>query len=344
MRLRAQNPPHIRMRESNQTVMIDVIIALLPLYAMATYYYGTRAIALGLFGAAVAQITDVICCAISRRVPNIRDLSAVVTGLLIPLMMPATARFAVIGISAVFAICVVKYPFGGTGHNIFNPAVAGAAFALVCWPQTFFMYPTPFEKLPMMIADGAVKLVNSPAYVLKLGGMPTTELLDMLLGNFAGPMGATNILVLLTCLLFLTVRKSVSFLPTAAFVSGAALVAYFFPRADMTPINSVCYELMCGTLMLGAVFLISDPVTSPKRRIPKIIYCFLAGAVSLLFRHLGSFEESLLFAILIMNSVVWFADLWGEQLAHLVRRKNVELKRNSQIQEQSDEDIGAAQE
>ena len=343
MKLRAQNPPHIRSRESNQTVMMDAVIALLPLYAMATYYYGKRAVALGLFSVAVTAVLDILCVITRRHVPNIRDLSPVVTGLLLPLLMPASVRFEVVAVAALFAVAVAKHPFGGVGENIFNPAVAGAAFATVCWPKAMFLYPVPFELLPVAVGD-SVKLVNSPAYTLMLGGAPSTDMLDMLMGNYAGPMGATNILVLCTCFLYLAVRKTVSIWMTGAFLSSAALVAALMPRAMLSPLASVGYELMSGLTLIGAIFLLNDPVTSPKRKLPKLLYGFLAGAVSMLFRHLGGDEDSLLFALLVMNSTVWIFDLWGEHLAHAFRRKNIEFKNSSEISAATEENLGVVQE
>lgn len=340
MKLRAQNPPHIRSRESSQTVMLDAIIAMLPLYAMATYYYGKRAIALGFFSVAVTAVIDMLCVIARRNIPNIRDFSPIVTGMLLPLLMPASIRFEIVAAAAVFGIAVAKHPFGGVGENIFNPAVAGAAFAAVCWPKAMFLYPVPFDRLPVAV-DDTLKLINSPAYTLSLGGAPSTNLLDMLLGNFAGPMGATNILVLCTCFLFLAVRKTVSVWMTGAFLAGAALVAAAVPRAMLTPLYSVGYELMSGLMLIGAIFLINDPVTSPKRKLPKVLYGFLAGVVSMTFRHLGEYEDSLLFALLVMNAAVWIIDLWGEHLAHALRRKNIELKTNSEVSSTVEENIGA---
>lgn len=339
MKLRAQNPPHIRSRESNMTVMIDAVIAILPLYAMAVYYYGTRALLLGAASVAVSVAADAVCLIIARKVPNIRDFSAVVTGLIIPLLMPASVRFPVVAAAALFAVGVAKHPFGGVGNNIFNPAVAGVAFATVCWPRELFAFPVPFERLPTIV-DGTVRLVASPAKALALGGTPTTDLMDMLLGNAAGPMGATNILVLLTCLLFLTVRKTVSFPTTLSFLAGAALIAAAFPRAMLSPIDSVQYELMSGVMMFGAVFLINDPVTSPKRRLPKLLYGFVAGVVSMVFRHLGRYEESLLFAMLVMNASVWIIDMWSEYLAHTVRRKSYESKVDSPVSAAAESGLG----
>lgn len=342
MKLHTQNPPHIRSRESNQTMMVDVIIATLPLYAMGVYFYGSRVLLLGLAGVAAACLADAVCQLIGGRMPNIRDLSAVITGLLIPLLLPASIRFSVVLAAAAFAILVAKQPFGGVGQNVFNPAAAGVAFAIICWPRSVFSYPVPFERLPLVI-DDTVRLVNSPAYSLSLGGTPTVDLLDMLLGNTPGPMGGSNILVLLTCLLFLAVRRTVNFSTSASMLGGAALCALLMPRLELGALAGVAYELMSGLVVIGAVFLINDPVTSPKRAVPRLVYGFCTGALSVLFRHIGRYEESLLFALLVMNAAVWMIDLWGEQAAHAMRRKHVELKVNPPVSEPAEQDVGAAQ-
>lgn len=339
MKLRAQTPPHIRSREGNATLMGDCIIAMLPLYMMATYFYGGRAIVLGLVGILFATVTDGLCVLLSYRVPNLRDLSAVVTGMMIPLLLPASVRVEIIAASAVFAIAVVKHPFGGTGHNIFNPAAAGVAFATVCWPTQVFAYPPVFSSLPLQIGEHLI-LASSPAKALALGGAPRVDWLDLLLGNCAGAMGATHILVLGTCLLYLIFRKLATWQNTLSFLAGAALVAGLFPRAPISPLRSIGYEWMSGLLLFGAVFLINDPVTTPKRQLPRMLYGFLTGALGMIFRHYGYFEESLLFAILIMNASVWMIDLWGEGLAHQSRRKHHAAQTISPVSEETSSDLG----
>ena len=339
VKLNPQNPPHIRSRDTNRTIMSDTVIALLPLYAMAAYFYGTRALMLGFVGFCTSCVADALCVLLSGRIPNLRDLSAAVTGLILPLLMPASVRYSVVVVAVIFAVVVAKHPFGGVGENIFNPAAAGMAFAIVCWPSEVFTYPAPFERIPLMLsADTVFRTAASPAKALALGGMPTNDLLDMLLGNVAGPMGAANILVLLTCLLYLVVRRAVHPQVTLSFLAGAAVMAAIFPRAAGG--TAVLYELMSGMLLFGAVFMVNDPVTSPKRIVPMIVYGGVTGMASIAFRHLGSFEESMIFALLVMNSTVWLLDLWGEHMARNMRRKERESATDSKVSASSGSDVG----
>lgn len=335
MKLHPQNLPHIRSRESNQTLMVDVIIALIPLYAMATYFYGKRALVLGAFSVAATVLIDAVCTGLRHNVPNIRDHSGIITGMIIPLLLPASIRYEVIFVAVLFAVAVAKHPFGGVGENIFNPAAAGVAFATVCFPRSVFSYPIPFDPLPIIIED-RIRLVFSPAYALLLGGKPYNDPLDMLLGNYPGPMGATNILVLITCLLFLAVRKSISFSMTLSYLAGFSAVAALFPRAMESPVQSVYYELMSGIVLICSVFLINDPVTSPKRAGVRIVYGFFTGALCMVFREIGRYEESVLFALLIMNAMVWSFEMIGESLLHRFRRNRLEVEESKDISEDAE--------
>jgi len=287
-------------------------------------------------------LLDMLFVALRYHVPNIRDYSAVITGLIIPLLMPASSRFEVVALAVFFAMAVVKHPFGGIGQNIFNPAVAGVAFVSVCFPRSMFLYPVPFDVLPVKITEG-IRLVASPARSLALGGVPPLAPLDMLLGNFPGPMGATNILVLLTCLLFLAVRRSISISLTASYIVGFSFVAAYWPRAMLSPSLSIFYELTSGISLIAAVFLINDPVTSPKRIESKIIYGFLTGIFCMMLRKIGRYEESILFALLIMNAVVWMIDMLGERFAHKIRRAKLESQKSKEIPSADEEDDGPDQ-
>jgi electron transport complex protein RnfD len=319
--------------------MGDPIIAMLGPYAMAVYYYGIRALLLLLVSVGTAVLMDALCVMISGKKQNPRDLSAIITGMIIPLMMPATVEYWMVAAAAVFAIAVAKHPFGGTGHNVFNPAAAGFSFAVICFGARMFTYPLPgalnspaisLIKLPLFEAAPESVFGVSPAFTLALGGMPAYDLVDMAFGNYPGPMGATNILVLLTCLLYLVFRRRVSWVTPFCFFLAAAAFALLFPRiesSEITPLlrlNSLAYELMSGMLLFGGVFLLGDPVTTPKRGWSKAAFALVAGVAAMLFRRFGNLEESFPFAMVLMNATAWGFDMSGERVASFVRRRRVE--------------------
>ncbi len=320
MKLIQQPAPHIRVAQTTRGVMGDAVAALGFLYAMAYYYHGPRAPVLGLGSVAVCLACDVACNFITRGGHNIRDLSAIVTGLLLPLMMPATVGYGVVATAGLFAMLVAKAPFGGTGHNVFNPAAAGFSFAVVCFGGSLFLYPPPAFKAPVWGPSDAV-LAASPAFTLRMGGTPGYDITDMLVGNYPGPMGATNILVLAACLLYLVFRGTVRWSMPFSFFATVGVLAWLFPRSAAGGLSSVGFELATGLLLFGGIFLLGDPVTTPKREMSKVAFGITAGAVVMLFRHFGRQEEELTFALLLMNAAVWGFDMAGERVASIIRRR-----------------------
>lgn len=328
MKLNTHDAPHIRHPDSARSLMGDAAITMLFLYAMAYFYYGPRALTLAAASVAAAYVSDVVCTLIAGRRPNLRDLSPLVTGMLLPLMMPVSIGYVVVVAAAVFAVTVVKHPFGGAGHNVFNPAAAGYCFAAICFADQFFLYPMPLQPLPVFGSLAEVPLVNSPAFTLDLGGVPGYSLVEMALGNFPGPMGATNILVVLACLLYLVLRNTVRWeIPVFFFLSAA--VTFFLVRlAGVGPVMPwreilavVPYDMMSGVLMLGGAYLLGDPVTTPKRDSAKVAFALMAGIVAVLFRWFGGLEEEFPFAVLLMNATVWGFDMLGEQVSGIFRRR-----------------------
>ena len=145
--------------------------------------------------------------------------------------------------------------------------------------------------------------------------------MEMLLGKVAGPMGATNALVVCACLLYLIVRRTVHWQAPVCFLLTCALYAYPFPRVAISSWLSVMYELFSGYLILGAIFMLTDPVTSPKRAIATALYAVFAGGVTMLFRQFGGFEESFAFSLLLCNAVAPVFDYLEERIRHQIRRR-----------------------
>lgn len=325
MQLTNQNAPYIKSRETCRTVMGDAIIALLPLYLMAYYFYGHRSIALGLLSVFTCLAADCLCVLLRGKRINLRDFSAVVTGMIIPLLLPATIPYHIVVIGGIFAIVFVKQPFGGVGQNLFNPAAGAFALMAISWPEHVFFYPVPLQQIDLL--GESAKLVEGAAHTIKLGGVPVINTLDMVTGNFAGPMGATNILVLSTCLIYLIFRKTVSWQTPVTFLGTVAVIAYFFPRIPATGMQSVTLEMLSGTLMFGAVFMLTDPVTSPKRGLSKYLYGAVAGIVTMVFRRYGGYEQSVMFAILLMNAFSPVFDRLSEKIIKPLRRGHLEFKK-----------------
>ena len=317
--------PHIRYHENTRGIQGDVLLSMLFVYAMAFYFYGVRTLLLALVSVSCSLFADILCVLLRGKRPNFREFSPLVTGMIIPLLLPASIPFHVAGAAALFGILVAKQPFGGAGFNIFNPAAAGVAFATVCFPTAIFSYPLPLASLPVMPGADVV-LTNAPAFTLHLGGVPNYDWVEMALGNFPGPMGATHILVILACLLYLILRGTVRWQLPIFFLLTFAALCWLFPRTGMDRLQTVLFEGMSGALLFGSVFMLPDPVTSPQRNWSCIIYAVTAAVITLLFRRYGRLEEDFVFVLLLMNSSVWLIDWLGERLAGWLRRKHVELR------------------
>lgn len=319
-KLMFQNAPHVRQRESVLTIMTDVIIALIPLYVMSFFYYGARAIALGLCGAISCMVFSLAGTLISKESLNLRDLTPVITGLIIPLLMPADIPYHVVLAACAVAILVVKFPFGGTGNNLFNPAAVGFASVALCWPDLVFKYPAVLSSLSVF-GENAEKAATSPAHSLAIGAVPEYDVLDLLLGSVPGPMGATNILVIIACGVFLIVRKAVNWRTPVFFLLTYGALSALFPRIVGSGFDALCYELFSGMIVFGAFFMLSEPVTSPKRDFGKLLYSMAAGIIVFLFGHFGGFEDGFVYAIIIMNVFTPVFDTVCENVLHLYRNK-----------------------
>ena len=338
--LMSQNAPHVRQSESVLTVMTDVIIALVPLYLMSFFYYGARALLLGIFGVICCVAFSVVGNLIFREKIHLRDLTPIVTGLIIPLLMPADIPYYVIAAASAVAIVVVKMPFGGTGNNLFNPAAVGFATVAICWQNRVFSYPAVLQKIEVF-SDAAAKTAQSPAYSMSMGIVPDYDILDMFLGNAPGPMGATNILVIVACGIFLIVRKALNWRTPVFFISTCALMSIIFPRVQGSSFDVMCYELFSGMLVFGAFFMLSEPITSPKRDFAKAAYSVISGIVVILFRIFGGFEDGFVFALIIMNVFAPMFDSICEEFLHIWRHKEIVI---ASMKKKKEENLSAKSE
>ncbi|NLW79839.1 MAG: RnfABCDGE type electron transport complex subunit D [Ruminococcaceae bacterium] len=307
----------------------DFIAMMLPLYLMAFFYYGPRVLALALIAVITARISDRVAAALRRHRYDSTENSSVVIALAIVLMMPATVRFRVVIAAVLIAVLVAKAAFGGWQSYPFNPVAVGFCAATVSWPDEMMHYPAPlnwmlqssasFDGLwKMWTFDGAA-LVEGPSATLQAGGLPKIDMWSMLLGNYAGPLGATCTVVIIACAIFLVVKKRMSLVAPLCFLATVALLVFIFPRYSEISfqtlpydipqrLQTVAYELLGGAMLFAAVFLIPEPGTLPKNTLSRVIYGVLLGVAALLFRYFGTYELGFCFGMLIVNAVSGYFD------------------------------------
>ena len=299
MKFEVTSSPHIRGKRNTQQIMLDVVIALLPALLAGTMIFGMRALLVTLVCAAAAVAAEWVCGMILYHRNTVKDLSSVVTGLLLALTLPATVPYWLAAIGSVFAIVVVKGLCGGLGKNVFNPALGARAFMMLFWPVHLVRY----------IAPGSVDGVASatPLHHMVMPALPEESLGQMFMGNIGGTIGEVCTLALLVGEIYLIVKGIISVRIPAAYLGTVAVLTLIFSKGD-NAVLWMLYSLLGGGVVLGALFMATDYATSPVTPKGQIIYGIGCGVLTVIFRYFGLFPEGVTYAILLMNACAWAID------------------------------------
>lgn len=299
MKFEVTSSPHIRGKRNTQQIMLDVVIALLPALLAGTMIFGMSALLVTLVCAAAAVAAEWVCGMILYHRNTVKDLSSVVTGLLLALTLPATVPYWLAAIGSVFAIVVVKGLCGGLGKNVFNPALGARAFMMLFWPVHLVRY----------IAPGSVDGVASatPLHHMVMPALPEESLGQMFMGNIGGTIGEVCTLALLVGEIYLIVKGIISVRIPAAYLGTVAVLTLIFSKGD-NAVLWMLYSLLGGGVVLGALFMATDYATSPVTPKGQIIYGIGCGVLTVIFRYFGLFPEGVTYAILLMNACAWAID------------------------------------
>ena len=287
--LNVSSSPHIRSKASTSRIMFIVILALLPAACFGIYNFGYRAA----FTIAICVFTCVFSEFIYEllfHIPvTIGDLSAVVTGLILALNLPANIPWWISVIGSVFAIIIVKMLFGGIGQNFMNPALAARCFLLICFTarMTSFKY------------DGIT--TATPLAVIKSGG--TVNAWDMFIGFIPGTIGETSVLAIVAGGIILLITGVINLRIPASYLTSFVIFLLLFAEQGRDPYYITC-QLCGGGLMLGAFFMATDYATSPITNSGKVLYGILLGTMTGLFRVFSSASEGVSYAIIFCNLLV----------------------------------------
>lgn len=292
--LRISVSPHIHGKTTTTGIMLDVIIALLPATIAGVIIFGLSALAVVAACVATTVLCEGIFNKIVKKEQTIGDLSAVVTGLLLALNLPANVPIWQAVVGSFFAIIVVKCLFGGIGCNVVNPAITGRVFMLIAFGS---MTQAAF---PVDATAGATPLVD-----LAAGTSP--ELMDLFLGTTGGAIGETCAAALLAGGLYLLVKRVITWQLPVAFI--ATVFVFSFLVDGMSVTNALAW-ILSGGLMIGAFFMATDYTTSPVTSWGKIIFGIGAGVLTCLIRFWGNYPEGVSFAILFMNILNPYIDSW----------------------------------
>ena len=296
MKLTVASSPHIRGNFRTNRIMLDVVLALLPALAVGIWMLGIRALLVTLLCIVSAVAAEWLFSLVTKTRNTVVDGSAVVTGLLLAMTLPASVPYWLAAAGSVFAIIFVKALWGGLGQNIFNPALAARAAMLLVFPVGMTRYAG---------VDGVT--AATPLHHMVMPALPEESILDMFLGNCPGSIGEISALALLLGGAYLVVRKVISIRIPAAYLGTVAVLTLVFHKTD-APVEWMLYHLFSGGLMLGAIFMATDYATSPATAVGQIVYGIGCGALTVVFRYFGLFPEGVTYAILLMNACVWVID------------------------------------
>ena len=287
--------PHVRSKESIQSIMRDVIIALVPATAAGIYYFGLKALILIVAAIVSAVFFEWLYEKITKKPVTISDLSAVVTGLLLAMNLPAAAPVWVAIVGSAFAIIFAKQLFGGLGQNFINPALAGRAFLLASYPTEMTTWSVPNG---LEVADAAT--YATPLAQLKAGNLDAS-LGELLMGQCGGTIGETCAIALIIGGVYLLYKHVISWkIPVIYIATVAILFAVIGRQGVRMPLHEIC----AGGVMLGGIFMATDYASSPVTPKGQIIFAVGAGLITYLIRTFGGYPEGVSYSILIMNCCV----------------------------------------
>jgi electron transport complex, RnfABCDGE type, D subunit len=302
--------PHIHGSYSTQRLMLDMIVALLPSWAISIFFFGWGAVITTLVAVAACILFEYLIQKYLIKGPyTLSNLSAVVTGILLAFNLPTNISPLLVILGSLVAVGIAKMSFGGLGSNLFNPALVGRVFLLISFPVQMTSWPAPILSrtqyldaftgaTPLGIVKEAVK-----------AGKPVSEIistipsyLDLFIGNMGGSLGEVSALALLLGGAYLLIRKvitwhiPVTIMATIAIFSGILWMAN--PERYIDPV----FHLITGGVMLGAIYMATDYVTSPMTPRGMIYYAVGIGVITILIRDFGAYPEGVSFAILLMNA------------------------------------------
>ena len=323
LKLTVASSPHVASPIDTQNLMRDVLIALVPAMVLGVVFFGPRAL--------IATIISVVACEffewgyrkLMKKSTVNGDLSAAVTGVLLAFVCAPTLPYWMLVIGDFFAIVVVKQLFGGLGQNFLNPALAGRAFLMLCYPVAMTTWIVPGigadkwanvlgNTTTMAGADIVTGATPLSVDFMHSGLLPDASLLDAFVGNVGGCIGEISALALLLGGVYLIARGVIRARIPVAYIATVAVLTFIFPKGDADRLAWMLYQLFTGGLFLGAFFMATDYVTSPVTKKGEIIYGIGCGLLTVFIRYFGGYPEGVSYSILIMNCCVWLIDKVGK--------------------------------
>jgi electron transport complex protein RnfD len=318
--LSIRSSPHIGAVSSVDSIMFNVVLAMMPACLYAVYAFGLAALLVLLTAVASCVLTEHLLCRLAGKASTVSDWSIVITGMLYGMVLPPSLPLWMVAIGGVIAVSIGKFLFGGLGKNLFNPALVGrailqAAFpaAMTSWPSMptnrFFALPPSTLALPLTKPDYDGVSAATPLADWKFNQVPTSGS-DLMIGSVSGSTGETCALLIVLGGVYLVARGMMSWRIPVSILGTVALLSATLHVIDSARYAGPIFMLMSGGLMLGAVFMATDMVASPITHLGSVVYGVLIGVLVVLIRVWGGMPEGVMYAILIGNAVSPHIDHW----------------------------------
>lgn len=321
MRLIKENSPHINKNSSVKRMMLDVLIALIPVVIFAIYEFGFKAVSVLLISVCTMLVSEIVFVFLVNKKPydgekqKFKDrikyayskatinniLTPIISGVIYAMIMPAGCSWYITFIGALSGIVLGKLVFGGLGANIFNPAAVGRVITMVCFAS----------KMTYPAVDAISGATPLGALANDIGVINFENIKNLLIGTVSGSMGEVSKICILAGGIYLIIRRSADFRVMLAVILSFAFVMFFGGiKSEANTMMYLLYQVLSGGLLFGAIFMATDPVTSPVTRPGRITFGILIGVISALIRLIGAYPEGVAFAILIVNMFVPVIDYY----------------------------------
>ncbi|MFN2395345.1 MAG: RnfABCDGE type electron transport complex subunit D [Bacteroidales bacterium] len=310
--LTVSGSPHVYTEESVSNIMYGVVLSLIPAALVSFYFFGLAAIMVTITAVASCMFFEYIIQRYLFKGPvTIFDGSAVITGVLLAFIVPASLPLWMVVIGSLVSIGMAKMTFGGLGKNVFNPALVGRVFLMISFPVEMNMYPKPtsFSTQLTDIVTGPTPLAMVKEGVAQ--GEKVSDILpeipeyaNLLMGNMGGSVGEISAIAIILGGIYMLIKKYITWEVPAAYIGSVFVLAGILWMVDPTYYVDPFFHLITGGLMLGAIYMATDMVTSPMSRWGMIVYGIGCGFLTIIIRIFGAYPEGVAFAILIMNGFV----------------------------------------
>ena len=328
--------PHITAGHSTEMIMKNVVWALLPVVFFSVYAFGLNGALVIAIATSASVLTEHFLCKLSKKETTVGDYSAVITGLLLGLSLPPTFPLWMTFVGGIIAIALGKYIFGGLGYNVFNPALVARAVLQAAFPVAITTWQPAFVADRFLrVSDSIVTLpFMKPEYDALTGATPlsafkfdgvTTSVRDLAFGQISGSTGETCAIIIALGGIYLIARKMMSWrIPVAVLLSAFILSgALYLFNSEIYP--SPVFMLFSGGLMLGAVFMATDMVSSPNTHLGLWIYGGIIGILTIVIRIWGGLSEGVMYAILLANAISPHIDSLIKNRVYGTKRKTMAL-------------------